>query len=201
MPSDKFQLRYSEIVQGDFALGDLNLMLVFQVNCQGCFAYAFPVALRLHEAYADRGLTLLGLSTAFEDFDLNTLGNTIRLVDKGAVVGKTQEMLERAGYEKFPLSIPFDIAFDELSPNDLSHLEEDIDRFCRNNPEFNAQKPDVRRSIKEQLKEYFAQKTLRAFTFDANHLQGTPTWVLFDKQKNLLYESFGHKEYERLSTL
>jgi hypothetical protein len=199
MSQDKklFHLKHSEIVQGDFALADLNLMLIFQVNCPGCFAYALPVALRLFEEYRGR-VKVLGLSTAFEDFDLNTLGNTIRLLDSGEVVGETQKMLERAGYKKFPLTIPFDVAFDELMPNDLSHLEEDIDQFCRNNAEFNAQEPEVRRTIKDQLKDYFSKKTMRAYTFDANHLNGTPTWVLFDKDKTLLYESFGHKEYERL---
>jgi hypothetical protein len=199
MPTDKFHLRYSEIVQGDFKLADLNMMLIFQVNCPGCFAYAFPVALRLHEEYKDKGVKVLGLSTAFEDFDMNTLGNTIRLVEKGEVVGETQKMLERAGYPKFPLAIPFDVAFDELKPNDLTHLEEDIDQFCRNNAEFNSQNPETKRNIKEQLKEYFSKKTMRAYTFDANHLNGTPTWVLFDRDLNLHYETFGHKEYERLA--
>src|SRR5689334_13018354 len=119
MASDQFNLRYSEVVQGTFTLGKLNLLLVFQVNCPGCFAYALPVALRIYEDYKNKGLTVLALSTAFEDFDLNTLGNTIRLIEKGEVVGETQKMLERAGYPKFPLSIPFDVAFDELTPNDL----------------------------------------------------------------------------------
>jgi hypothetical protein len=198
MAADKFHLRYSEVVQGDFKLGKLNLMLVFQVNCPECFAHALPVLLRLYEEYKGTELKILGLSTAFEDFEYNTLGNTIRLLDKGQVVGKTKKMLERAGYEKFPLAIPFDIAFDELKPNDLSHLEEDIDQFCRNNADFNAQNAEVKRNIKDQLREYFSKKTMRAYTFDANHLNGTPSWVLFDKDRNLLYESFGHKEYERL---
>jgi hypothetical protein len=193
-----FDLKYSEVVQGDFIFAGLNLMLVFQVNCPGCFAYAMPVALRLHEEYKDKGLKILALSTAFEDFDLNTLGNTIRLIESGEVVGKTKEMLMKTGYERFPLTIPFDVAFDQLSPNDLTHLEEDIDQFCKNNDEFNAQQPDVKRTIKEQLKDYFAKKVLRAYTFDANHLKGTPTWVMFDQDMRLLYESFGHKEYERL---
>ena len=198
MSSEKFHLKFSEIVQGDYVLAKLNLMLVFQVNCPGCFAYAFPVALRLHEAYKDRGLKILGLSTAFENFNLNTLGNTIRLIEKGEVVGETQTMLERAGYPKFPLKIPFDIAYDEMSPNDLTHLDEDIERFCRHHPEFETHNADVKRTIKDQLKEYFSKKTMRAYTFDANHLNGTPSWILFDDQRNLLYESFGHKEYERV---
>jgi len=198
MEANQFHLRYSEVVQGTFVLGELNLLLVFQINCPGCFSNALPVALRIHEEFKDRGLTVLGLSTAFEDFDLNTLGNTIRLIEKGEVVGETHKVLERAGYPKFPLKIPFDIAFDELKPNDLTHLEEDIDQFCRNNEEFNAKDAESKRTIKDQLKDYFSKKTFRAYTFDANHLNGTPTWVLFDREKNLHYESFGHKEYERL---
>lgn len=199
MPSETFDLKFSQVLQGDFGLEDLNLMLVFQVNCPGCFAYAFPVAIRIHEEYRPKGLNVLGLSTAFENFDLNTVGNTLRLLENGHIVGETRKVLERAGYKNFPLKIPFDIAFDHLSPNDPSHLEEDIDEFCRSHPELGAEDPEVKRSIKEEIKDYFSKKTFRAYTFDANHLNGTPTWVLFDRKKKLLYESFGHKEYERLA--
>ena len=198
MPSEQFDLKFSQVLQGDFGLEDLNLMLLFQVNCPGCFAYALPVAIRLHDEYRPKGLNVLGLSTAFENFDLNTVGNTLRLLENGHIVGETKKVLERAGYKEFPLKIPFDVAFDLLTPNDPSHLEEDIDAFCRNHPELGAGNSEEQKTIKDQIKDYFSQKTFRAHTFDANHLNGTPTWVLFDRKKTLLYESFGHKEYERM---
>lgn len=198
MSQPKFDLKYSEILQGDFSIEDLNLLLVFQVNCPGCFAYALPLAIRLHEEFRPRGLNTLALSTAFEDFDLNTVGNTLRLLENGHVVGETRKVLESAGYEKFPLKIPFDVAFDHLSLNDPSFLEEDMKSFCAKHPELQTIEAEENRDIKEQIKDYFLKKKFRAHTFSANHLNGTPSWILFDRQKNLLYESFGHKEYERL---
>src|SRR5438045_74865 len=105
--ADKFHLKTSEILQGDFQLSALNLLLVFQMNCPGCFASAFPVALQLHKDFSSKGLKLLGLSTAFEDFEFNTLGNTIKWLENGELVGETKKVFAKAGYERFPLSIPF----------------------------------------------------------------------------------------------
>lgn len=198
MSSGKFDLKYSEVLQGDFGLEDLNLILVFQVNCPGCFAYAFPIAIRLHEEFRPKGLNVLALSTAFEDFDLNTVGNTLRLLETGHIVGETRKVLEKAGYANFPLKIPFDVAFDLVVPNDPSFLEDDIKSFCAKHPELGIDNTKDE-NIKDQIKEYFLKKTYRAHTFSANHLSGTPSWILCDRKKNLLYESFGHKEYERMA--
>ncbi|MBP6343869.1 MAG: hypothetical protein KA403_08045 [Candidatus Omnitrophica bacterium] len=198
MHSQKFDLKYSEVLQGDFGLEDLNMILVFQVNCPGCFAYALPLAIRLHEEYRAKGLNVLALSTAFEDFDLNTVGNTLRLLESGHIVGETRKVLEKAGYTSFPLKISFDVAFDLIAPNDPAYLEDDIKTFCTKHPELSVDDSEAGRSIKDQLKEYFLKKKFRAHTFSANHLSGTPSWILCDRTKNLLYESFGHKEYDRM---
>ena len=198
MHSQKFDLKYSEVLQGDFGLEDLNMILVFQVNCPGCFAYALPLAIRLHEEYRAKGLNVLALSTAFEDFDLNTVGNTLRLLESGHIVGETRKVLEKAGYTSFPLKISFDVAFDLIAPNDPAYLEDDIKTFCTKHPELSVDDSEAGRSIKDQLKEYFLKKKFRAHTFSANHLSGTPSWILCDRTKNLLYESFGHKEYHRM---
>lgn len=198
MSSLKFDLKYNEVLQGDFGLEDLNMILVFQVNCPGCFAYALPMAIRLNEEYRPKGLNVMALSTAFEDFDLNTVGNTLRLLETGHIVGETRKVLEKAGYPNFPLKIPFDVAFDLVTPNDPSFLEDDIRSFCAKHPEIATDKTGEGLNIKDQLREYFLQKKFRAHTFSSNHLNGTPSWIICDRKKNLLYESFGHKEYQRL---
>lgn len=198
MSSIIFDLKYSQVLQGDFNLEDLNLILVFQVNCPGCFSHALPMAIRLDEEYRPRGLNVMALSTAFEDFDLNTVGNTLRLLETGHIVGETRKVLEKAGYPDFPLKIPFDVAFDLITPNDPSFLEEDIRSFCAKHPEIDMKGEKEGMDIRDQLKDYFLQKKFRAHTFSSNHLNGTPSWVLSDRKKTLLYESFGHKEYQRL---
>ena len=82
-------MNITKALQGDFQVKDLNLLLAFQVNCPGCFIYALPLAEKLHHQYGDR-LNVLGLSTAFEDFDLNTADYTQCLLETGEVVGATK---------------------------------------------------------------------------------------------------------------
>lgn len=106
-----FQMKISEVLQGEFALRPLNLLLVFQVNCPGCFMYALPLAARLHDQYGDR-VNILGLSTAFEDFDLNTADNTRRLLTTGEVVGMTKLHLAQQGQTAYTVPMRFPVAFD-----------------------------------------------------------------------------------------
>lgn len=109
----QFLLKIGQVLQGDFQIKDLNLLLVFQVNCPGCFVYALPLAAKLHQQYGDR-LNILGLSTAFEDFALNTPQHTQMLLENGELVGMTQLYFQRQGQQTYPLPIPFPVAFDQL---------------------------------------------------------------------------------------
>ena len=73
-------LEVSKWVQGkptniDEERGNVVLVEVFQVNCPGCFLYSMPEAIDIYRKYRDKGLTVLGLATAFEDFDKNNLEN------------------------------------------------------------------------------------------------------------------------------
>ena len=139
----KFQLRTEKILQGCFTPEALNLMLVFQVNCPGCFIYALPLAAKLHHQYRDR-IKVLGLSTAFEDFEINTPHNTQRLLESGELVGVTQRYFQQRQIETFSTPLEFPVAFDRE-------------------------------------------------TFALNALPGTPTWICFDRDYNVLASWFGHK--------
>lgn len=107
----KFHLRTEQILQGQFAFKPLNVALVFQVNCPGCFIYALPLAARLHEQYSEN-LNVLAISTAFEDFDLNTVDNTQKLLDTGEMVGATKAHFRPSQVEVYPTKLKFPVAFD-----------------------------------------------------------------------------------------
>ena len=47
----KFHLTTETILQGDFEIQPLNLILIFQVNCPDCFIYALPLAAKLHQKH------------------------------------------------------------------------------------------------------------------------------------------------------
>ena len=73
-------LRLSEWVQGiptnfDQEKDHIVIVEVFQVNCPGCFLYGIPEAISVYEKYSSEGVRVIGVATAFEDYDKNTLGN------------------------------------------------------------------------------------------------------------------------------
>ncbi len=74
----QFHLQYSEVLRGEFVLASRNLLEGFQVYCPGCFIFALPFAAEVHEQLERSGALdsrakVLALSTAFENFDKNTL--------------------------------------------------------------------------------------------------------------------------------
>jgi thiol-disulfide isomerase/thioredoxin len=70
---------------------------VFQVNCPGCFLYGIPEAINIYNKYKDDGVRVLGIATAFEDFDKNTLENLELLAKTGEVIGETKKALTQYG--------------------------------------------------------------------------------------------------------
>ena len=193
---ETFHFKTSEIFKGDFKPGALNLMLVFQVNCPGCFVYALPVANQIVEAYASKGIKVLALSTAFEDFEYNTSGNTRLLLEKGTLVGETKKALNKGGYEKLPFKLNFDVAFDEIKKYQVKDMDREVDQFCQNVPGIDEKNSIEKRLIRLQTKEYLSHKHMTAFTFDMNRLMGTPSWILFDREGKVFFKMFGHKELE-----
>ena len=78
----------SEWVQGaptnfDQEKDHIILVEVFQVNCPGCFLYGIPEVINIYNKYKDEGVRVLGIATAFEDFDKNTLENLKMLAETG----------------------------------------------------------------------------------------------------------------------
>lgn len=102
------------MVQGEFEPSQLNILLAFQVNCPGCLSHAIPLASALYESYQSKGVQVLGLSTAFEDFKTNTGENTRKLIEEGHVVGETKKYFQRMGIERYHQSIPFPVAMDSI---------------------------------------------------------------------------------------
>src|ERR671921_6936 len=106
-------LKVSEWVQGkptniDKEINNVILVEVFQVNCPGCFIYGIPDAIEIYRKYNKRNVTVLGIATAFEDFDKNTLENLKLLLFTGEVIGETRNALSQYGLRGTPSSILID---------------------------------------------------------------------------------------------
>ena len=108
-------LKVSKWVQGmDTNLDEQNdnivVVEVFQVNCPGCFMYGIPESIEIYNKYKSEGVSVLGMATAFEDFDKNTLENLQLLLETGETVGETKKMLSQYGEaqgDKISYKIPY----------------------------------------------------------------------------------------------
>ena len=118
----------SEWIQGkptniDKERGKVVLVEVFQVNCPGCFTHGIPQAIDMHMKYYQDGLSVLGVATAFEDFDKNTLDNLKLLLTTGEVIGETRKVLAEYGRlapeNKLSYKIPFPVGMDTLLKSGL----------------------------------------------------------------------------------
>jgi len=190
----------SEWVQGaptnfDQEKDHIILVEVFQVNCPGCFMHAIPEAINIYNKYKDEGVRVLGIATAFEDFDKNTLDNLKMLVETGEVVGETKEALSMYGQlkdGKLPFKIPFPLAMDKLTKTSGEISQEKILQFIYPQiPEFDSQPEEYKKQIIERVKSYMKSKEYSAETFEKFALQGTPSTILVDRKGILRDVSFG----------
>jgi hypothetical protein len=193
-------LAVSEWVQGSPVnlgelLGRVVLVEVFQVNCPGCFLYALPEAVKLHRKYEEAGLTVLGVATAFEDFDKNTLENLRGLAERNEVIGETFKTLSQHGVldqGRLPYRIPFPLAMDRLTERQGEISETEILDFIHGRlPDFDRQPDSYRQQVVKQVRSYLESLRYRAETFERFQLKGTPSQILVDKHGILRACQFG----------
>ncbi|MEO9295221.1 MAG: TlpA family protein disulfide reductase [Nitrososphaera sp.] len=194
-------LHISEWVQGkptniDKERGNVVVVEVFQVNCPGCFMYGIPEAIDIYNRYKDKGLTMLGMATAFEDYELNTLENLKKLVTTGEVVGETYKALSMYSQlkegTKIPYKIPFPVGMDVLQKENGQLTESRVMDFIEANvPDFRSYSEKERQVLIGRVKEYLKHKQYSAKTFEEYAMRGTPTSLIIDRKGNLRYNLFG----------
>ena len=193
-------LKVSEWVQGndtnlDQQRDNVVLVDVFQVNCPGCFMYGIPEAIEIFNKYKSKNVSVLGVATAFEDFDKNTLKNLELLVETGKVVGETEKMLGQHGQlngDKITYKIPYPIAMDSLIKQSDDVTKEQMDLLIKKQiPDFDSQPENYKNEIYDRVKNYFLSKEYSAETFEMYALPGTPSSILIDRKGILRDVSFG----------
>ena len=194
-------LQVSEWVQGGpINLGDLQnkivVVEVFQVNCPGCFIYGLPEAIEIHNRYSAQGVVVLGLATAFEDYDKNTPENLKLLLSKRETIGETLHALRSQGQlidgNKLSYSIPFPVANDLLIKEKHPLEDERVMKFIRSNvDDFDMYHPKDKDQITKRVREYLETRPYIAATFEEYGLKGTPSTIYIDKKGNLRETNFG----------
>lgn len=196
-------LKVSEWVQGkptniDKEINNVILVEVFQVNCPGCFIYGIPDAIEIYRKYNKRNVTVLGIATAFEDFDKNTLENLKLLLFTGEVIGETRNALSQYGQliegKKLPYKIPFPIAMDSLKKESNVFTEGTVMDFIESNvPDFRSYSESDKSVLINRAKQYLKAKQYSAETFEEYGLRGTPSSIIIDKNGIVRQINFGAK--------
>ena len=194
-------LKVSEWVQGgpislkDYQ-GKVIVVEVFQVNCPGCFIYGLPEAIDTFQKYKNNDVVVLGLATAFEDFEKNTLENLKLLLKENKVIGETlttltyQSKLLNEG--KLSYSIPFPVGMDMLVKEKLPIEEKRIMEFVNANvPDFDLYHQKDKEQIISRVKSYLETKPYSPLTFEEYSLRGTPSSMFIDKKGILRETTFG----------
>jgi len=191
----------SEWVQGaptnfDKEKDHIVILEVFQVNCPGCFMHAFPEAISIYNKFKDEGVRVIGLATAFEDFDKNTLDNLKMLAETGEVIGETKNALSMYGQlkdgNKLAYKIPFPLGMDNLTKTSGEISQEKIMQFIYPQiPDFDSQPDEYKNQIIQRVKDYMKSKEYSAETFEKFALQGTPSTIIVDRKGILRDVSFG----------
>jgi hypothetical protein len=198
-------LHVSEWVQGlptniDKNIGKVVLVEVFQVNCPGCFMYALPYAVDIYKNNSRDDVVVLGLATAFEDYDKNTLENLKLLLSSGKVIGETFNALNQYGQlidgDKLNYKIPFPVAMDVLRRNTEDFSDDKVIDFIESNIDnYNSYSEPDKKLLFERIKHYLKNKKYSALTFDEYKLKGTPSAILVDRKGNLRNVFFGANNY------
>lgn len=198
-------IHVSEWVQGlptnlDKNIGKVILVEVFQVNCPGCFMYAIPKAIEIYKNYSRDDVIVLGLATAFEDYDKNTLDNLKLLLTTGQVIGETLNALGQYGQlvngNKLNYKFPFPVGMDILKENNHNFSDKNINEFIESNiPNYNSFTSNDKKILYERVKYYLKNKKFSALTFDEYQLQGTPSAILVDRRGILRNVFFGANNY------
>lgn len=197
-------LKVSKWVQGiptniDKEKDSVVLVEVFQVNCPGCFLYGIPEAINIYNKRRKDGVTVLGLATAFEDYDKNTLENLELLLTNGEVIGETKKALAQYGQlqgNKLPYKISFPVAMDSLKKENGNLTERKVMDFIENQfPDFRSYNEQYRTGLIERVKQYLRMKEYTAETFEEYALRGTPSSILVDKKGILQQIAFGQSGY------
>jgi len=193
-------LKVSKWVQGmdtnlDKQNDNIVVVEVFQVNCPGCFMYGIPESIKIYNKYRSEGVSVLGMATAFEDFDKNTIENLQLLLETGEAVGETKKMLSQYGKsreDKISYKIPYPVAMDSLVKQSGEVTKEKMDSLIKNQvPNFDTQPENYKNQIYDRVKDYFMSKEFSAETFEMYSLQGTPSSILVDRKGILRDISFG----------
>ena len=173
-------------------LGKVVVVEVFQVNCPGCFVYGIPEAIDTYNKYKNNKVAVLGLATAFEDFDKNTIENLKLLLNEKEVRGETLTTLTYQSKLRNVGQLSDAVGLDMLVKEKLPIEEKRIMEFVNANVlDFDLYHEKDKEQIISRVKSYLETKPYSPLTFEEYSLRGTPSTIFIDKKGDLRETTFG----------
>ena len=75
---------------------------------------------------------------------------------------------------------------------------ENITSIGNNFPDYGHASTIEKQQFDLKIKDYLSMNPIIPITFTLNQFRGTPTFVFFDDNQNILEHWFGHKPYEEI---
>ena len=196
----KFHLNTQRLVQGELTIKKVNLVFVFQVNCPGCFIYGIPIVNNLYQSFHDK-VGIIGVATAFEDFEFNNEANLKLLLENGTLVGETKKYYD-TNYDVTTYSekLNFPVAFDSIIHSEEFINSNKIELMCNAIPNFTHFSEIEKEILVTKIKAHYSQISVIPETFTLNQLRGTPSFIIFDDNYSILGSYFGHQNEGILKT-
>jgi len=160
------------------------------------FASAIPLVQNLYDSSHD-GLGIVGLSTAFQYYNYNNAENTHRLVKEGHLVDHSLSFMKQHGHDTLPYKITFPILMDtKMQPDDAGEVAQAILAQHASYHELSdAEKKAASARIVGQLN----KQSDVYISFTVNQFRGSPSFVLFNKDYDILERWFGHTSKEDIN--
>jgi hypothetical protein len=88
----------------------------------------------------------------------------------------------------------------DLLEDELSKLDNIINKICNINPNYILWPSFEKEALQKRVGTYLKSLDKIALTFTLNQLRGTPSFILFNKEYEVLGEWFGHITYEQIAS-
>lgn len=191
---EPFFLQYEELLQGHLnPEARFTLLYIFRMNCPGCFLYGFDEAHAVFDAFDPDEVQVLGLSTAFGEFEGDPAESTRRFLKQGILMPVVEQEFHELHVERRPHPVRFPVLLDRMSSPEEFLNGDTLQWFYSLNPNYPLVTAEDIKNIVRRATLFYTQFPLVAHTFSLNFLRGTPSFILLDRENNKRADWLGHQ--------
>lgn len=191
-----FNISFKKIWNGPFIPKKINIALFFQMSSSASFYNAWPCLERIFHHFHDN-VGLMAVSTAVEDFQLNTYKTTHDFVTGKSLPKQIDnEYVSRA--RTFILQSKIAVCFDNLMHPKDYFTDERLEWYYSKYGVKSTKENDEKKISLRQIKKKFQSLDFIAVMYHELELKGIPSYVIFDNEYRILNKIHGIMEEDEL---